>query len=49
MSFFSNLLGFKPVKTTDVDVSQQQQLGNEFLNPNSRRNRGMYNTTPKVA
>ena len=44
MSFFSNLLGFKPVKTTDVDVSQQQQLGNEFLNPNSQRNRGMYNT-----
>lgn len=44
MSFFSNLLGFKPVKTRDVDVSQQQQLGNEFLNPNSQRNRGMYNT-----
>ena len=44
MSFFSNLLGTSPVKTVDVDVSQQQQLGNEFLNPNSQRNRGMYNT-----
>lgn len=44
MSFLNNLLGFKPVKTVDVDVSQQQQLGNEFLDPNSRRNRGMYNT-----
>ena len=43
MSFFSNPLGFKPVKTVDVDVSQQQQLGNEFLDPNSQRNRGMYN------
>lgn len=44
MSFLNNLLGLNPVKTRDVDVSQQQQLGNEFLNPNSRRNRGMYNT-----
>jgi hypothetical protein len=43
MSFFSKLLGINPVKTRDVDVSQQQQLGNEFLNPNSRRNLGMYN------
>ena len=44
MSFFSDLFGISPVKTRDVDVSQQQQLGNEFLNPNSQRNRGMYNT-----
>ena len=44
MSFLNNLLGLNPVKTRDVDVSQQQQLGSEFLNPNSRRNRGMYNT-----
>jgi multidrug efflux pump subunit AcrB len=44
MSFLNKLLGLSPVKTRDVDVSQQQQLGNEFLNPNSQRNRGMYNT-----
>lgn len=44
MSFLKNLLGLNPVKTRDVDVSQQQQLGSEFLNPNSRRNLGMYNT-----
>ena len=44
MSFFSDLFGTSPVKTVDVDVSQQQQLGNEFLDPNSQRNRGMYNT-----
>jgi len=36
-------MGFDPAKTERVDTSEYSQLGKEFFDPNSLRNRGMYN------
>jgi hypothetical protein len=37
------MLGFAPVNTAKVDTSEYSELGKEFFDPNSMRNRGMYN------
>ena len=48
MSWFGDALGLSPTKVDKVDTSQYSQLGNDFLNPNSQRNRGMYNSLKQM-
>ena len=43
MSWFNDILGLSPTKVSNVDTSEYSQLGKEFFDPNSMRNRGMYN------
>lgn len=45
---FNDMMGFTPVKTRDVDTSQYMQMGQQFLDPNSSRNRGMYNNLKQM-
>lgn len=45
---FNDMMGFTPVKTRDVDTSQYTQMGQQFLDPNSSRNRGMYNNLKQM-
>ena len=44
MGWFNNLLGLNPVETRDVDTSRYTNMGNEFFDEKSKRNRGMYNS-----
>jgi len=48
MSWFGEALGLSPTKVDKVDTSQYSQLGGEFFNPNSTRNRGMYNSLKQM-
>lgn len=48
MSWFSNALGFNPAGTQNVDTSQYTNMGNEFFDINSQRNRWMYNNLKQM-
>ena len=48
MGWFNEALGLSPIKTTNVDTSEYSSMGKDFLNPNSSRNRGMYNNLKQM-
>ena len=44
MSWFKDALGLSKPKVSKVDYGEYSQMAKEFFDPNSLRNRGMYNT-----
>ena len=44
MSWFKDALGLSKPKVSKVDYGEYSQMAKEFFNPNSLRNRGMYNS-----
>jgi len=48
MSWFSEAFGLSETPTEKVDTSRYMGWGSEFLDPNSTRNRGMYNSLKQM-
>lgn len=44
MSWFGDAMGLTPAKVSNVDTSEYSQLGKEFFDPYSKRNRNMFNS-----